>query len=513
MRILSKIFSASGGVIFFIIFLISTFSAAARLNKNGIDLIIVSAAFVIVIAAFSVLYFLLKKYSRKVSHKKIYFIFFTLLIFLTAFEIVLAYRLKYIPISDSLYVDTAAKNFAADGNFTNICKTIENKKFYFSRFPNNWAILIILSFIYRAVYIILGYVPNICSCVISVLCTSFSSAVMFICADKIFQAKKISGRAALMLTSIFLLICPGLILYSQILYTDTLSMPFAALALYFFIKLLEKNGKSAVCAFLSALFIGIGYGIKGSIGVLAAAFVIYSFFALNFRRAAVICAVIALVTIGVNAIFFKTGISLGISSGQLLEKERVPTIHWVMMGAVGNGGFNKNEYAYTISFDSYAKKTAAAVKRLTEHMNNYTPQSFMEHIRSKLAYTWDSGKFYAVHHLSKSENTRIFKQIRSSHSFSLWADSFHIAMLFFVCFSFIAASFSNEPQRMMLIRLAVFGIALFLLIWETRSRYLINFLPFILLTAADGADSFDKLISELKNQLNAKRNIFLLKRI
>ena len=35
-------------------------------------------------------------------------------------------------------------------------------------------------------------------------------------------------------------------------------------------------------------------------------------------------------------------------------------------------------------------------------------------------------------------------------------------------------------------RVAVFGLLLFLLLWETRSRYLMNFLPVLLLAAFPG---------------------------
>lgn len=40
---------------------------------------------------------------------------------------------------------------------------------------------------------------------------------------------------------------------------------------------------------------------------------------------------------------------------------------------------------------------------------------------------------------------------------------------------------------MFMVQMAVFGLALFLLIWETRSRYLINFLPLFILMSAHGA--------------------------
>ena len=39
-------------------------------------------------------------------------------------------------------------------------------------------------------------------------------------------------------------------------------------------------------------------------------------------------------------------------------------------------------------------------------------------------------------------------------------------------------------------QLAVFGLFLFLLIWETRSRYLINFVPIFILLGLDGIAGF-----------------------
>ena len=35
-------------------------------------------------------------------------------------------------------------------------------------------------------------------------------------------------------------------------------------------------------------------------------------------------------------------------------------------------------------------------------------------------------------------------------------------------------------------QIAVFGLFLFLLIWETRSRYLVNFVPIFILLGIDG---------------------------
>ena len=43
-------------------------------------------------------------------------------------------------------------------------------------------------------------------------------------------------------------------------------------------------------------------------------------------------------------------------------------------------------------------------------------------------------------------------------------------------------------------QIAVFGLFLFLLIWETRSRYLVNFVPIFILLGIDGIQGIRSLL-------------------
>ena len=48
-------------------------------------------------------------------------------------------------------------------------------------------------------------------------------------------------------------------------------------------------------------------------------------------------------------------------------------------------------------------------------------------------------------------------------------------------------------------QIAVFGLFLFLLIWETRSRYLVNFVPIFILLGIDGIQEICSLLPMKKN--------------
>ena len=45
---------------------------------------------------------------------------------------------------------------------------------------------------------------------------------------------------------------------------------------------------------------------------------------------------------------------------------------------------------------------------------------------------------------------------------------------------------TNEQHKMLVLRIALFGIILFLSIWECNSRYLVAFIPVLIMTSADG---------------------------
>lgn len=48
--------------------------------------------------------------------------------------------------------------------------------------------------------------------------------------------------------------------------------------------------------------------------------------------------------------------------------------------------------------------------------------------------------------------------------------------------------------------ISVFGVMLFLLIWETRSRYLMIYLPVFVVLASYGFGEFTQMIQKIKRQ-------------
>ena len=66
-----------------------------------------------------------------------------------------------------------------------------------------------------------------------------------------------------------------------------------------------------------------------------------------------------------------------------------------------------------------------------------------------------------------------------------------------------AARGKEEKAGFMAPYIAFFGLAIFLLMWETSGRYITNFIPVLFICAASGPKLLDKIIFKIKRYKNS----------
>ena len=150
---MKKITQKSLSILFLVLFAFTFLNAALSMsidsyNKFGFCSIYFIIAFILLLCSAAVFTSLKKLFGRhgKLKAVPIDMIYAVLSALVLIVQLVFVFKLRYIPRNDAMYVDTAARNFAVDGNYKNMIAGIENKKNYFAHFPNNWGILIFLSF-------------------------------------------------------------------------------------------------------------------------------------------------------------------------------------------------------------------------------------------------------------------------------------------------------------------------------------------------------------------------------
>ena len=438
-------------------------------------------------------YFLYKKIKNKKHFTIVYFILFFI------FQCFFSYVFEVIPSWDYGIVFTAAKNSIIGSK--NMLDS-----WYFYMYPNN----IGLGLFYKIIFSIFkllrlnsgAYLDGLV--VVNILAIDISIVFMYktlkTCIDKDI--------------SMFLLMCTMIITpfvtYCPIAYSDTVSMPFIISSLYYFVLYFIKGEESKKNIVLSSLLLGIGSCIKFSSAILLVAYIIY----IIFINKDILKKILYIVVICL--LFFTMYFPIRFSEyvylkPDVLEKKKMPITHWIMMGLheddISVGGFYEEDAKYTLSFENGKEKREKNVEMIKRRLHNYSSNNdLLGFYLRKLTYVWGDGTFYARNKLwlRTIRDYSFKKYIIGSHyrtvTYRLYAQSQWMIVLFFTAIALLFNKYLKDDQRKLLFinSITITGVIIFFLLWEARSRYLINFLPIILINCSLGVIS-------IKNKLDNKK--------
>lgn len=419
-----------------------------------------------------------KNILNAVSVRRVYVI--TAAVLFTA-QIVFVLCIRYTPVSDGKYLDIICRN-AADGRDTYYSLDIYHTH-YLERYSNQWGLFLLQTLLYKTVRAALGYVPKLTAPLAAVVCMQLSYFLMYKLSDKIFDSnpKKLLCMAAMFFH-------PILFVYSCIFYTDVLSMPFVLAAIYFGICAAEEAGKKRFLLFsvLTSIMVGVGFCVKGTVAIAGVALIIYLFFKVNLKRA--LCFTAAVVIGFAGIVFAERQImySADIVTCKGVERYGFPLSHWVMMGLTGRGGYDNDSFMFTYSQPDIHTRNKACREKISNTLNEMGVTSFAKHIFEKLNYTWSGGAYQLTWQFRDTPDSAAKRFFGGSIPFLCMAFTAQNILILLMTASFMFSAVYRRTDNSYIVRLTVYGLVLFLLLWETRSRYMINILPLFIVIAVDG---------------------------
>ncbi|MEE1055952.1 MAG: glycosyltransferase family 39 protein [Acutalibacteraceae bacterium] len=479
--------------VFAVLFSIITIGASTVLFNN-IFVVITTALFMLT------LIFLggrLYKSDKEITEKQVNVFFMIMIAVMFIVQLIFGYFLKSTPVTDWGTIDTIAKNFAENGNFENMYEGLpKGRHQYMARYPNNNGILILLSLYYRVIYLILGWVPIYAAIVLNTIFITTSVVFTFLIAKKIFKPK------GALITAIACFIFLPYYTYTAYYYSDSLSIPFTTISVYLVIlgakSEKEKWGKKILYLLLAGLSTAIGYTLKGSLLVILVGAVVYFVLCNKPKKALISCVGIIVATAvfisGINSFVN----SFNFTNEEELYEQQYPINHWIMMGLKDEGDFNQDDATFTRNAGNYNQKKAAANKQIDKRLEEMGLIGLAEHLYEKIIFTWDDGTYWISNHINSKdekgneiENRNILfefvlKDGKYHNVFYLYSNSLHMCILMLIVVSGFLSAKKKKITKMTLIHGIIFGVTLFFMMWETRSRYLFNFTPLFILTAVNG---------------------------
>ena len=427
-------------------------------------------------------------------------------------QLVVAHFLETNPVTDLQVINKYAESYAQKGNFKLIQQDEAKGFIYMIRYPNNLALMFLLSFLYRIEFLVTGAVSNYIAVVVNTIAINVSVLMTALLSRRLFGNKK-----ALMTMLLCMLFVP-FYTYTPYYYTDSMSMPFFVGGMYLFFSAVNSQTKykKYVLMLLCGVVLMLGFKMKGSVAILLAVAVVYMLLKLGIKRFACFALALAIGFGGTYFVYTKVYRSANIITREQEYKYEFPPSHWIMMGLKGYGCYTTVDAEYTGRRIGKDAKVEATMEIINSRIEQRTQQledveDMMTHLDRKMVWTWEDGSYFISHHIDqpvKEKNflhTLVLNDGENHMALYGYCCGFQLFLLLMMVLSAIRAVVRPSVNAYVLMRGVVFAIFVFLLIWETRSRYLYNFTPAFIMLAVDGLDAVKSFTDFLRQQLRSRK--------
>lgn len=503
MKILKKIANLNINNIWKILFIfifIGILYASLFETRYSFNPIIVLMLTIISMILISYIYKQLNKKFNCLSNKSSWLFYIIVTTIMIIFQIIIGYLVRTNPSWDLGIVIKSAQEMVKYGHST-------MQAGYYIQAPNNIVITLIIAFALKV--FALFKIKNIylITLLVNILFIQLAIFLVFKITKKLFN----NFTACFTLVFIFLFI--PFYAYANICYTDTTSMFLPLAFLYIFIKL--KDNSSTKYLIIYSVILGtlcfLSFGLKVTSIIMLIAYTILSVINKNIIKLAKSLG-ITLITFIILYVSYVFAINkTNIINMKYSETQVIPlTTHFVMMGMTGTGAFSAEEWQYTFSFPDKASRKEANINKIKERLSNYKAQGYIQFLIQKAKnYTWGDGTYdfsailssynvdYNILHEFLLEDGKYY------HYTFTYCQIYHFTMLSFILLSFVYSlgKKQHNSDYINICQLAIFGLLLFLLIWETRSRYMLNFFPIFLIISISGIHYLSQNISAILKRL------------
>lgn len=459
--------------------------------------------FLLLILVLFILGVLLWKVIKKAKTSVCVVCFFVLLVIWSFLVFQLGIALEQLPAWDFGRVQRGAWELVKNGYFVS-SSTIE----YFLESPNNFFPAVYL-FRWLAMLTAWGVKPEDAVLILNTLSLSLTILFVFLTFMKIKRPQQ--G----LLTSIYCFLFAPMFLYASIYYTDTLSMVYVSVILYLSSFLLSKDTKlfiQILCGSLLGLVAAIGYLLKGT-PIIAAVAALICILLQDYRKFFISFAtflVCFFLVFGFWNEFSKDNNYL--PKQQEANEGRLTASHYIMMGLNGRGGYSPADHEFSTSIPTISERKAENLRVIKERIKAYGFIGVLDHLKEKIKYTWGDGGYYAPQKIAIEpiSDSPLLDYLSYDAKYYIYTSKILAASQLWLLLLIVLGALGDvlnketEVGIILLSRIALVGLAVFLLIWETRSRYLVNYAPYLSIL---GADTFRVLSDKfIRRTIKGKRH-------
>lgn len=388
---------------------------------------------------------------------------------------------------------------------------------YFQEFPNNIMLFWLFTKLFRVSHILGFNHFNIVGIVFNVFVINLSIILLYLCIRKFFNKQKA------FMGLVLCLFASPLLLYTPIYYTDTLTLIFPVGLLLLYAYLPKDNNRWGFSKFifyaLMAIICFIGFEMKATVIIMFIAILIDFFFENEFKFTLAFVGTFLVTFCLCLFLFQKLVVQSEKYHFKYNENGGFPITQWIMMGTEdpstdnstrnAYGGYNVKDYEFIRKIKE-DKRMGVNLRETKRRIFKYGPLGYANYLTKKVVNAWGDGTYFAPIKLGidpvQDKNSPLHKLFLPSGTYFplylYFAQGMQLCILLFLIVG--AYYHSKKRESFSLPWICLFGVMLFFLIWENRSRYLVNYIPVMIFAVVMTFDYVEALI--LKFKLKKRRD-------
>ncbi|MSR92685.1 hypothetical protein FYJ33_15265 [Clostridiaceae bacterium WCA-383-APC-5B] len=373
---------------------------------------------------------------------------------------------------------------------------------YFEMYPNNIPLLALMT-LWLKLMKLLGVVNyKISAVILNIIFIDTAVTFFYLSSKRIFK-----NNDSIILVMMMIMFLP-FYTYVGMFYTDTMSMPFIAIIVYLSTFIgdectgYKNNYRKIILLVLLGVTACLGFKMKATVGILLIAFIIFEIIMKKNFKLKMINIGVALCSFIITGVIVGNCINLVLPINHKGQSEKsLPYTHWVMMGlgksgyyneeVFGNGApltysklsavgfYDEKDVVETSKHNTYNDKIRFNLQEINAKICSYGVSGMAKHIVKKTICTWGDGTYYALLYLPTEKFTPAKIKVYRNISFA-----YHITLIFLFIVGLIGIIKKRKHNTDFIVYVSILGLVIFLSIWETSPRYVLNFMPLILFQAS-----------------------------
>lgn len=367
---------------------------------------------------------------------------------------------------------------------------------YFLRYPNNQFFAILFNHAFAGLTDV-----SVKAVVVTLVSSALTSSALLATS---LMVKNLQGKKLALLFNVAAAGFLPFYVYGAQLYTDSMTLPFVCFGLLFFIYAIKSSSVLTKIAWfaLASLFLVFGYEFKPTVAIIFIAGLLYLIVNKNWKNLLIALPLFLVIFAGGKEVVKLTVATEPAFSEAANERYNLPMMHWVAMSwdpSNTTGGFKREIREYSESFTTYEAKKKADTDLFLNNMKEMGLPGVLRQIGRKLVYTWLNpdlrSEFYTYRHENPIIN-RYFDYLPAQKAGNItgWVllkaahVPYWIALVVFMWKALFNLLFKakNWKNLWFIPPLSLFGLFVFLVLWEANSRYLYNFAPLMIAVATLG---------------------------